>query len=76
MIDKIDLEILKEVARLPHEASISEIIKPFRDKRSWNALYKRLRDLEVQGLLKTSKQRHCVFVEITEEGLKAQTKEA
>ena len=68
-LDDLDKEILREVARLSHSATISEILKPFKGKRAWSSLYGRLRLMEGQGLLKTDKQKHYVFVTITERGL-------
>jgi len=76
MLDKLDKEILKEVARLPHQASISEIERSFKGKRAHSSLYERIKGLAALDLIRTDKQKHYVFVEITEKGqMEAQSKE-
>jgi len=67
-LDQLDKDILREVARLPHAASISEIERSFKGKRAHSSLYERIKGLAAQDLIKTDKQKHYVFVEITEKG--------
>ena len=74
-IDKLDLEILREIARLPHEASISEILKPFEKRIGHSSFYERIWNLARLDLIKAEKYRHYVFVAITERGQEAQSKE-
>ena len=69
-LDDLDRKILAEVGKRVRPASISEILRPFRDQRAYSSLWERIRSMESQGLLRTSKQRHYVLVELTEEGQK------
>ena len=69
-LDDLNRQILKEVGKRILPASITDILRPFRDQRVYSSLYDRIRGMEKQGLLKTNKQKHHVFVTITEKGQK------
>jgi hypothetical protein len=68
MLDDIDREILRLAKQRPLPGSISDLTRPLQGRLAANRLNLRVHDLEAQGLLKLSKQRHYVFVEITERG--------
>jgi len=69
MLDVLDEDILREVEKYGRAAtSISEIIKPFLDKKSDRALRGRINALEKEGLLKLEKHPGCVLVRSTRRG--------
>jgi hypothetical protein len=73
MIDNVDREILGLCAS---PVSIYGISKQLQNKRAYSNVHNRVKDLEKLGLLKIDKQRHWVFVEITEKGqMEAQSRE-
>ena len=70
VIDDLDKEILRGLPlKAGPLASISGIFRSFQNRISYSSFYDRIRDLESKGLIKTNKQRHCVVLEVTGEGL-------
>jgi predicted transcriptional regulator len=61
MLDELDQELLREIARNPG-ASVIEVVRPFLGRKSLRALRDRIRSFEHYGLIRTKKERDRVRV--------------
>jgi DNA-binding MarR family transcriptional regulator len=68
MIDDLDREILGYAALQKKSIPISQLLKPFANRRVFGCLHVRFKEMERQELLKTKKGRRYVLVRITEKG--------